>query len=302
MKKVILSIIFTALGILFSGRVYANTAPISWEGSISTEPAPLEDCPIEVEKERLEFKLESRKYSYTLHSSIKAVYSLHNPTSETYGLTAVFPVITSSGDAQDPLFQKVRLNGKEIPYTVWLVDPTQDNCDLEALLSNMPLEEMLKYRQPFVPQDDYFNHGPYPVLMLEFEAEIPPGETSRLEAVTKTAAFMERDTLFTYGTSQSRYTFHYYLSPARYWAGFKDLDVVLKTSSAAPLLKESNLDFHWAGWRRYRFHSDTLPEGELTFTVQHSFWYAPLRWAAFLAIGIGAFVLGKKIWSKISSP
>ena len=270
MKKVILSIIFTALGILFSGRVYANTAPISWEGSISTEPAPLEDCPIEVEKERLEFKLESRKYSYTLHSSIKAVYSLHNPTSETYGLTAVFPVITSSGDAQDPLFQKVRLNGKEIPYTVWLVDPNQDNCDLEELLSNMPLEEMLKHR--------------------------------RLEILTKTAAFMERDRLFTYGTSQARYTFHYYLSPARYWAGFKDLDVVLKASSAAPLLKESNLDFHWAGWRRYRFHSDTLPEGELTFTVQHSFWYAPLRWAAFLAIGIGAFVLGKKIWSKISSP
>ena len=111
---------------------------------------------------------------------------------------------------------------------------------------------MLKYRQPFVPQDDYFNHGPYPVLMLEFEAEIPPGEISRLEILTKTAAFMERDRLFTYGTSQARYTFHYYLSPARYWAGFKDLDVVLKTSSAAPLLKESNLDFHWAGWRHQK--------------------------------------------------
>lgn len=295
MKKFVLSIIFAAISVLFSGRVYANTAPIAWEGSASTEPQPLEDCPIEVEKERLEFKLESRKYSYTLHSNIKAVYSLHNPTSETYGLTAVFPVIIRDGDQQNPLFQKVRLNGKEIPYTAWLVEADQDDCDLEMLLSSLPLEEMLKRRKPFIPQDDFFDHGPYPVLMLEFEVEIPPGKTSRLEILTKTAAFMERDPLFTYGTSQARYTFHYYLSPARYWAGFKNLDIVLKTSSIAPILKESNLDFHWAGSRRYRFHSDTLPEGELTFTVQYSFWYAPLRWIAILAIGIGTFVCTRKL-------
>ncbi len=296
MKKIILLILFTIVSIIFSGKVSANTAPIGWEGSRGTEPRPLEDCPIEVEKERLEFKLESRMESYTIRSRVKAVYSLHNPTDSDYTLTAVFPVITGFGDGQDPLYQKIRLNGEEIPYKAWIVDESRDGKS-EKILDSLTLEEMLKRRKAFTPQDTYFEHGPYPILMLEFDAEIPPGETYRLEITTKTTAFMERDPMFTYGTKQVRYTFLYYLSPAQYWADFKDLDVVIKTSSAAPVLMESNLDFHWAGWRRYRFHSGTLPAGELSFTVKKSFWYTPVRWAFFIALIIGAFVLWDK-WDK----
>lgn len=295
-KKIILLILFTIVSIIFSGKVSANTAPIGWEGSRGTEPRPLEDCPIEVEKERLEFKLESRMESYTIRSRVKAVYSLHNPTDSDYTLTAVFPVITGFGDGQDPLYQKIRLNGEEIPYKAWIVDESRDGKS-EKILDSLTLEEMLKRRKAFTPQDTYFEHGPYPIIMLEFDAEIPPGETYRLEITTKTTAFMERDPMFTYGTKQVRYTFLYYLSPAQYWADFKDLDVVIKTSSAAPVLMESNLDFHWAGWRRYRFHSGTLPAGELSFTVKKSFWYTPVRWAFFIALIIGAFVLWDK-WDK----
>lgn len=293
MKKNILSIIFSVLSIMFSGKVYANTGPIRWDGTQGAEAYPMKDCPIEVKKERLEFKIKSRYRSYTIQSNIKAVYSLYNPTDETYSLTAVFPVVAIEMDKQDPLFQKVRLNGKKIPYKTWVVTYSQD----KEFLNSLTLEDMLKRRNTFTPNNTHFERSPYPILMLEFDVEIPPKKTYKLEITTRTTAFMERDRLFTYGTKQARYTFHYYLSPAQYWADFKDLDIVIKTSSAAPVLMESNLDFHWAGWRRYRFHSDTLPEGELTFVAERTFWYTPVRWTFFIALIIGAFVLWNK-WDK----
>jgi len=286
MKKILLSILFAAIIILFSTKVFANTGPIGWEGTDGAEAYPMKDCPIEVKKERLEFKLESGIRNYTIRSRIKAVYSLHNPTNGVYSLTAAFPVVIGEMDRQDPLFQKVRLNGKKIPYKTWVVTYSQD----EDFLNSLTLEDMLKRRNTFVPHDSYFEKSPYPILMIEFDVEIPPGKTYRLEILTRTIGFMERDTMFHYGTKQVRYTFHYYLSPARYWADFKDLDIVIKTSSAAPVLKESNLNFHGAGWRKYRFHSDTLPEGELTFVAEKTFWYTPARWAFFIGLGIMVLV------------
>ncbi len=294
MKKLILSILFAALSILFSARVFANTGPIGWEGTQGAEAYPMKDCPIKVKKERLEFKIKSRYRSYTIQGNIKAVYSLYNPTDETYSLTAAFPVVAAEMDRQDPLFQKVRLNGKKIPYKTWVVTYGKD----KEFLNSLTLEDMLKRRNSFTPSDTHFDRNP-PILMMEFDVEIPPKKTYKLEITTRSMAFMEREALDScvYITKQARYTFYYYLSPAKYWADFKDLDIIIKTSSAAPVLMDSNLDFHWAGWRRYRFHSDTLPEGELTFTVEKTFWYAPVRWAVFIALVIGIPILRSK-WKK----
>ncbi len=289
MKRFVSAMLFMAIMVLFPVKAAANTAPISWKGTKGSEPYPMEDCPIQVEGERLEFQLESMKYGYTIRSRVEAEYSLYNPTEEPYAMTAVFPFISGKEDEQDPLFQKVLLDGKEIPYQVWTVEPEEGQSP-ESLLENLSLEKMLELRKPFIPRDEHFFGDPDLVLLLEFEAELPPKAVSKLEVRTKTTAFMERDVIWTYGTTQTRYTFHYFLSPARHWASFQNLEVVLKTSSAAPILKESNADFRWAGWRRYRFRSETLPEGELTFTLKRSFWYTPVRWAVLIGIVTGGLV------------
>lgn len=60
------------------------------------------------------------------------------------------------------------------------------------------------------------------------------------------------------------YEFIYYLSPATTWAGFKDLTVNIHTDGYL-------LNYAKKGFAKtdggYTYHSDTLPEGELTFKI-----------------------------------
>ena len=60
------------------------------------------------------------------------------------------------------------------------------------------------------------------------------------------------------------YEFIYYLSPATTWAGFKDLTVNIHTDGYL-------LNYAIKGFAKtdggYTYHSDTLPEGELTFKI-----------------------------------
>lgn len=60
------------------------------------------------------------------------------------------------------------------------------------------------------------------------------------------------------------YEFIYYLSPATTWAWFKDLTVNIHTDGYM-------LNYAKKGFAKtdggYTYHSDTLPEGELTFKI-----------------------------------
>lgn len=287
MKKAAAALLLL-LPILCAKIALANTAPIAWDGTPGSEPYPLSGCPIRVSAERLAFDLDARAYGYTLRATVKAAYRLENPTAAPYAMRAVFPFIAGDRTAQDLSHQEVRLNGESLPYTVWEV--AQQEGEQPQPLMALSLEEMLKRRKPFTPEKEALFGSPRPLLLLEFEATVPAGEPAELEITARMAAEMQRDPLWTYGTAETRYTFCYFLSPAQYWADFKNLDVTVKTTSAAPILTGGSMPFRPAGWRRYRAKSEELPGGELSFTVKHAFWYAPLRWAACLALIAAALV------------
>ena len=60
----------------------ANSAPTHWEGSPGSEVLAVEaDCPIAVLHEDLSFQV-AESDDYSLHSQVKAVYQMENPTAE----------------------------------------------------------------------------------------------------------------------------------------------------------------------------------------------------------------------------
>lgn len=299
MKKTALLIFFFVLHfIIVADTVSANTMPIGWNGANGGELFVMEDCPIRVSKERLYFKLDSRKTRYTLQSAVTAVYSLNNPTNDLCTISAMFPVIagldhedparTSLDDQEDQDGQEIFLNGEPIPFKIMTAALSEEELfqihPAELLKRCMPLEKW-----------DYYHNGDPQVLLLVFELTLAPNAMADLEISTTTQAFMERDVVFNYFTTKTSYTFQYFLSPAQYWDSFEDLIIELRLSSVAPVLQESSLPFRWVGGRRYRYQNDSLPEGELQFTVISSIWIVLFRIVAGILLMIGFILLTAKI-------
>ena len=243
----------------FPGEVSANAMPYTWDGVRGSEMLVAEDCPIQVEGERLLFELDSQKTKYTLGSSVTAVYSLYNLTDAACSVPAVFPVVAARDSEQE-------------------------------ILNGLTPAELLDRCLPEFQEESGVEPS---VRLLDFSVSLAPGETVRLEIRSGIQAFMERDTIFRYCTTETRYTFHYFLSPARYWDSFRNLEIELRLSGEAPVLADSSLPFRRTGWRRYVYQSDGLPEGDLQFTAVSSVWITLLRAAAALLAAAGIVLL---IW------
>ena len=61
--------------------------------------------------------------------------------------------------------------------------------------------------------------------------------------------------------------FTYLLSPARHWAEFGSLDIIIRTPEPVPYIVRSSLPLREAEERCYTAHFGGLPDGELTFTL-----------------------------------
>ena len=69
------------------------------------------------------------------------------------------------------------------------------------------------------------------------------------------------------GTTYWTQEFTYLLSPARHWAEFGSLDIIIRTPEPVPYIVRSSLPLREAEERCYTAHFDGLPDGELTFTL-----------------------------------
>ena len=69
------------------------------------------------------------------------------------------------------------------------------------------------------------------------------------------------------GTTYWTQEFTYLLSPARHWAEFGSLDITIRTPEPVPYIVRSSLPLREAEERCYTAHFDSLPDGELTFTL-----------------------------------
>ena len=117
----------------------------------------------------------------------------------------------------------------------------------------------------------------------EYEISIGPGE----KIVNSVTAPIYPDIDSAYEPPTYEYT--YLLSPAQTWAEFGSLDIFVDTSYY--MLNSKKIGFDWKD-SGYEFHSDGLPEGELTFTLSAEKEPKPPNKGKILAgLGIAAFAV-----------
>ena len=73
-----------------------------------------------------------------------------------------------------------------------------------------------------------------------------------------------------YDWNVKRGEIEYYLAPAALWQDFQSLTINLYLDEGMPVLKESSVEFRKIDTRIYQYQSDSLPEGNLTITIDES--------------------------------
>ena len=100
----------------------ANSGPVYMEGYPSFNITALEDCPIIVVSETLEFDFSTtaERMSWSPSAHVTASYRLHNPTREQETVTMAFPSVMSLFEIES--FTKITADGQTIPFTMLLAD------------------------------------------------------------------------------------------------------------------------------------------------------------------------------------
>lgn len=101
-------------------------------------------------------------------------------------------------------------------------------------------------------------------LLLVYEVPFLADERKDVEVSYGAQATMDRS-----ATTSPTYTYTYLLSPAAYWKDFRNLQVEVRTSEYAPYLIGSSMEMGQVGDGVYQANLDSLPDGNLTFTLYH---------------------------------
>lgn len=100
------------------------------------------------------------------------------------------------------------------------------------------------------------------IFTLVYNVDFPAKSKKNVTVSYKAAATMDKRR-----TREPVYTLNYILNPARYWAGFGNLDIEIITPEEAPFILDSSIEFYKVQDRLYRAHLDSLPQNDLTFSV-----------------------------------
>ena len=230
MKKFLLTMV-CVFGLL-SQNVLANSGPIYTEGSTIYNIQMLEDSPISVESERLEFTLDEVDLLRE-EGRVKVEYHMKNNSDVSVDSQVIFPVI----------------------------DSLYNLAELEEL--NLNFEELRRgalYKYEIGEDLGSFNH--FRPLFYKYDLNLEPNAE-----VVHTLEFPMRAFMNNKHTKQVRYTYLYLLTPASYWKDFKNLEIEVNTSEGNPFIVESSIPFEELGERKYRAVLDKLPEEDLKFVV-----------------------------------
>lgn len=127
------------------------------------------------------------------------------------------------------------------------------------------LKEILSSERDIMPTEEFLKgygvSGSY-VGTVGYKLTFEPHQTTTVSVSYKTML----------GGRPGEYNdFWYYLSPAGYWADFKDITINVTTDGSLPKL-ESNLDFKKTGKNTYRFTCEELPDSELKLVAKPNLW------------------------------
>ena len=170
-----------------------------------------------------------------LTAQVTAVYQMENPTDESLPVQMTF------------YLEQYRTYGREGAEAL-------DTEGFSITADGEPVEFACAKAEADAEDTDRF--------ALTYTVDFPAG-AAREVAVSYPSRGLGRSDW----SSHWRHTFTYLLSPARHWADFGTLDVAVTTPESSPYVIQSSLPLEEAGERRYTAHFDSLPDGELTFTL-----------------------------------
>lgn len=218
----------------------ANSEPVTYPGTNGSALTPDENCPITVTEEQLTFTVGSADRRSVL-VDVSAVYQMENPTSQSQSVTMAFsldlPDTTPYG------------TDRYAQYT----DTISITADGEAL--------------PFEVQTTPLGGGTTRAALI-YTVEFP-AQDSREVAVSYTAdsTASRQSAIRWQGELCWKQEVGYLLSPAQNWASFGTLDITVNTTEEYPYILESSHPLEADGDYRYTAHFDSLPDGELSFTL-----------------------------------
>lgn len=100
------------------------------------------------------------------------------------------------------------------------------------------------------------------LIFLVYSVQFHPNSSRTVSVSYDTIGTMD-----TRKTSKPLYTFTYFLTPARYWASFRNLDIEIITPSQAPYIVQSSIDLENIKPGHYVANLSSLPENNLFFTI-----------------------------------
>ena len=193
-----------------------------------------EGCPVTVTAEQLTFDVSGAGDSNGLTAQVKAVYQMENPTENPLSVQMSFYLEEHRGHMDslvdvDSAVSSITADGQSLPFTIQEVETEDAAVDRFA---------------------------------LTYTVEFPAWGTREVAVAYLSSSYGLRE-----GTTYWTQEFTYLLSPARHWAEFGSLDITIRTPEPAPYIVRSSLPLREAEERCYTAHFDSLPDGELTFTL-----------------------------------
>lgn len=183
-------------------------------------------------------------------ADITAAYSMLNVTNEPVSTPVMF-LAPNTGDGS----VEVTVDDQPIPFSNQQYILSYD--------SQEPTEDW-QYAQFYEPT------GKKPedtvVSGVSFQLDAEPGQ-----AFEVTVSYPYRLGGYPdYDWNVKRGEIEYYLAPAALWQDFQSLTINLYLDEGMPVIKESSVEFRKVDTRIYQYQSDSLPEGNLTITIDES--------------------------------
>ena len=190
--------------------------------------------PVTVTAEQLTFDVSGAGDSNGLTAQVEAVYQMENPTENPLSVQMSFYLEEHRGHMDslvdvDSAVSSITADGQSLPFTIQEVETGDAAVDRFA---------------------------------LTYTVEFPAWGTREVAVAYLSSSYGLRE-----GTTYWTQEFTYLLSPARHWAEFGSLDITIRPPEPVPYIVRSSLPLREAEERCYTAHFDSLPDGELTFTL-----------------------------------
>lgn len=181
---------------------------------------------------------------------IQAVYRMKNTTDREARTQSMF--LSPNVEKNET---RVRIKESDVPFTVERFHLGYDTSVRKS-----------GWEYAVLTREEDKAAGDQSVDVIRFEMEFGPREEYEV-AVSyryRLGGYPQYDFNVKYGRID------YYLTPAALWKNFENLTITVHLDKDMPLITDSTLPFKKVGARTYQYISDTLPQADLSITIDES--------------------------------